>query len=314
MHLAHAPTILLPLLSLTHLTTATSKPKNAILLSDVQSLTLRGNNAQTTHRRAAAIPQLRCISSPAICRLHELDIMRCTNQGSGYDSEDIQWSCAASLPPELKLGSTDVACEGYSGPNDPYILKGSCGAEYRLILTEEGEKRFPDLAKGGGGWGGSGEEGLDWSAIIFGVIFALVCMWIVYSACLAPNQNGGRRPPVVQRRPRNNWDGGGGGGFDPGFGPGGGGGGGSWDDPPPPYPGPKSSSSQSQGWRPGFWSGLAGGTAAGYMAGNMAGNRQRNDYGWGAGPSSAPSFNRSNSRSTSSARYESTGFGSTSRR
>ncbi len=68
--------------------------------------------------------------------------MRCTNSGSEYDAEDIQWTCQASLPPEFKLGSTEVLCEGYDNPDDPYILKGSCGVEYRLILTDEGERRY----------------------------------------------------------------------------------------------------------------------------------------------------------------------------
>ncbi|XXH04848.1 E3 ubiquitin-protein ligase bre1 [Hypoxylon texense] len=316
------------------------KPKDAILLSEVQSLTLRGAGALTAHRRAPAVPQLKCVSSPGVCALHEIDVMRCANQGAGYDAEDVQWSCAASLPPELKLGSTDVACEGYSSPDDPYVLRGSCGVEYRLVLTEAGERRFPDLANGGGGsggwpWGGGDKKGSssgdhkgqssDPSAVIFGIIFAAVCIWIIYNACMAGNVNNTIRLGGPRRR-RNNW-GGGGGGFDPGFGPGGGGGGGNggsgdtWDDPPPPYSASKTSSStrnatQSEGWRPGFWSGLAGGAAAGYMAGNRGNNRQeprRYDSGWGAGPSSSGSSS-SGSRSTSSARYESTGFGSTSRR
>ncbi|EOO02735.1 putative transmembrane protein [Phaeoacremonium minimum UCRPA7] len=190
---------------------AASKPRNAILLSEVESLTLRGDR-QTTHRRVPAIPQLKCISHKSICAKHTIDLMRCVNQGQGYDKEDIQWSCTASLPPELKLGSTDVICEGYSGPDDPYVLKGSCGVEYRLVLTNKGEERWPEL---GGGRFGSGET--DWSAYIFGVIFLGVLGWILYSACVQANNN--RQPG--QRRPRNPWGGGGGGGW--GGGPGGGG-------------------------------------------------------------------------------------------
>ncbi|CAI4217739.1 unnamed protein product [Parascedosporium putredinis] len=75
----------------------------------------------------------------AICALHRIDVMRCTNQGSSYSDEDIQWSCKAELPQELRLGSTEVICEGYDSPDDPYVLKGSCGVEYRLVLTEKGE-------------------------------------------------------------------------------------------------------------------------------------------------------------------------------
>ncbi|KAI1501046.1 hypothetical protein F5X99DRAFT_384280 [Biscogniauxia marginata] len=299
---------------------AKPKPKNAILLSEVQSLTLR-SGALTAHRRVAAVPQLRCVSPAAVCALHEVDVMRCANQGSGYDDEDIQWSCSASLPPELKLGSTDVVCEGYAGPDDPYVLKGSCGVEYRLVLTESGEKKFPGIANGGG-WGD--KAGSDYGAWLFGILFVGVCVWILYSAFFAADENRRRGPPA-QRRPRNGWGGGGGGGFDPGFGPGGGGGGGGYDDPPPPYPGtkPSNSSSQGEGWRPGFWSGLAGGAAAGYLAsrGNNNTQQEPRNYGssWGSNsPSrsspSSSSWGSSGSRSTSSARHESTGFGSTSRR
>lgn len=80
-----------------------AKPRDAILLSQVESLTLRGDK-QTTHRRVSAIPQLKCISHRNICAKYSIDLMRCENKGSGYDTEDIQWSCTAQLPPELKLG------------------------------------------------------------------------------------------------------------------------------------------------------------------------------------------------------------------
>lgn len=51
------------------------------------------------------------MSPRGICSKYQIDVLRCENKGSGYDSEDIQWSCTASLPPELKLGSTDVVRE-----------------------------------------------------------------------------------------------------------------------------------------------------------------------------------------------------------
>ncbi|KLU87336.1 hypothetical protein MAPG_06337 [Magnaporthiopsis poae ATCC 64411] len=155
------------------LPTAVAKPKDAILLSDVQSLTLRADR-QTTHRRVPAAPQLKCVSHRSVCGLHKVDVMRCTNQGSSYGDEDIQWSCTASLPPELKLGSTEVVCEGYSSPQDPYVLKGSCGVEYKLILTDEGHRRYPDL---GGGGGSSGDGSLPtW---VFWVFFTVVVVIIV---------------------------------------------------------------------------------------------------------------------------------------
>jgi hypothetical protein len=55
-------------------------------------------------------------------RSNRVQVMRCTNSGSGYDTDDVEWTCKAALPPEFKLGSTDVICEGYSSSDDPYIL------------------------------------------------------------------------------------------------------------------------------------------------------------------------------------------------
>ncbi|KAH7170463.1 hypothetical protein EDB81DRAFT_775570 [Dactylonectria macrodidyma] len=223
--------------------------------------------------------------------------MRCTNQGSQYGDEDIQWSCSASLPEELKLGSTDVICEGYSSPDDQYILKGSCGVEYRLALTSKGERRYPDLANGG--WLGRG--GPDWSAVLFTIIFVLILGFIIYSACIRAQENRGIRRDRIHRN--------GGGGWGPGWGPG--------NDPPPPYPGTKPSNQGS--WTPGFWSGMAGGAAAGYMAGRGNNHHGHHDsYGsigrgntrWGSGSNGRSSSSGSNT----SNRHESTGFGSTSRR
>lgn len=285
---------------------AAARHKNAILLSEVQTLTLKGNGAKTASRRVSAVPQLKCVSSKAICDLFNIDVMRCTNQGSSYGGEDVEWSCTATLPEELKLGSTEVICEGYASRDDPNVLKGSCGVEYRMALTKAGERRYPNIDNPSGAWFGDGEGGTDLSAWAFTIIFVAVLGVIVYSACYSNNDNDPTRPR--RRRGPGGGGGGGGGGWNPGFG-------GPGDEPPPPYPGtkPYSTQQQQQGWSPGFWSGLAGGAAAGYMAGgrNRDSGRHQRDAGggWGAGPSRS-----SGSSSSSSAQRESTGFGSTSRR
>ena len=311
---AAALTLTLPLLSAPGTAAAAGRPKNAIRLSDVQTLTLRGHGAKTTHRRVPAAPQLKCVSRPDICRLFEPDVMRCTNQGSSYGGEDVEWSCVASLPEELELGVAEVVCEGYDSADDPYVLRGSCGVEYTMLLTSKGEQRYPDVANPRGRIFSDGSGGTDLSAWLFAVVFVAVLGWIVYSACYGNGngqQRGGRR--VGGPRWGGGGGGGGGGGWNPGWGPGG-------DDPPPPYPGSKPSSSRQQGWSPGFWSGLAGGAAAGYMAGNRNRNNggQRdygNNGGWGAGSlGSRPSPSSSSSSGGSSTRHESTGFGSTRRR
>jgi len=324
MHLRSNSNILtyLPLLLLLSLPSflatvnAAHPPKNAILLSTVQSLTLR-TNKQTTHRRVPSIPQLKCISPRALCALAPIDTMRCVNQGSSYRAGDVEWACTANLPSTVRLGSTDVICEGYASSEDEYVLRGSCGVEYRVVLTEEGERRYPELAgtSSSSGWtwgGGEGDGETDWAGYIFAVIFFAVVVWIVYSACVRADENR-RAAPGGQGRRR--WGGGGpGGGWGGGWGPGGGG------DPPPPYPGTKPNTDES--WRPGFWTGLASGAAAGYMAGNRR-DRQEERYNrggggfWGSGSGSNGDSSswRSGSRSSGSGtQHESTGFGSTSRR
>ncbi|OAL40128.1 hypothetical protein AYO20_00546 [Fonsecaea nubica] len=116
-------------------------PKNAVLLSKVSAITVRAGK-QTTSRRVSPVPQLQCVGNPRICKLYSVDVMRCTNEGSDYDENNVQWSCKASLPEEFKLGSTEVTCEGYESSEDPYVLSGSCGVEYALLLTEKGEEKY----------------------------------------------------------------------------------------------------------------------------------------------------------------------------
>ncbi|KAK2630125.1 hypothetical protein QTJ16_000945 [Diplocarpon rosae] len=300
MHISLLPA-LLALLTLALSTHGAKVPKDAILLSQVKSLTLR-SNALTSHRRVAAVPQLKC-TGPA-CKYHKIERMRCTNQGASYNEEDIEWSCTADMPDDFKLGSTEVACEGYASRDDPYVLKGSCGVEYRLLFTEKGEEKYGK----GGYFGGGGEgEGSNLGAALFGFLFLGVLGWILYSAWNALPAAGLPRQPRAA--------GGGWGGW------GGGGGGGDPFDPAPPYPGKRyGSTPQQESWRPGFWTGAAAGAAGGYLAGSR-GNRQqeapRGSSWFGSNNSGSSGWggaSRTDSGSSSSTRHESTGFGSTSRR
>merc|ERR1711964_311971 len=45
-----------------------------------------------------------------------------------------------SFPSDVTVGSVMVSCEGYSNPDDPYILRGSCGLEYNLDYTRKGQQ------------------------------------------------------------------------------------------------------------------------------------------------------------------------------
>jgi hypothetical protein len=168
-------TALLALATIPSSTHARKTPSDAVLLSNIKTLTLHGGR-QTTSRRGPSVPQLECVGGNAK-GLHEVDVMRCTNAGSDYSLDDVQWTCTASLPEEFKLGSTEVVCEGYASSEDPYVLKGSCGVEYRLILTEVGERKFgerEDYGKkeyGNGRGQGKGGVGETLFTVVFWVIF-----------------------------------------------------------------------------------------------------------------------------------------------
>ncbi|RKF53156.1 Store-operated calcium entry-associated regulatory factor [Golovinomyces cichoracearum] len=276
------------ILSLLVSTIEAAIPNDAVLLSQVRTLTLY-SDAKTSHRRVPEIAQLKC-KGPG-CAHHQVDVMRCKNQGSAYNTEDVEWSCTASLPREFKLGSTEVICEGYSEPNDKFIFKGSCGVEYRLLLTEAGEIKF-------GSYKGFSEYQWTNPRILFTIFFLTILFWILYSALKAI------RARNRLGRPGGFW-GGGGDGYP-------------WDSPPPYSRKGYKNNEKQTGWGPGFWTGALGGAAAGYMAGNrgtrhepLFPERNRGIFGRSDEHNTGPSRATSGS---SSSRYESTGFGSTSRR
>lgn len=325
------------LLSLTALVSAgkvtnpNNVPKNAILLSSVETLTLR-DGRMTSHRRVSAVPQLTCVGSSEVCRLYQIEVMQCKNQGADYDAENIQWACSASLPEEFKLSGTEVMCEGYASSDDPYVLKGSCGVEYRLLLTDLGEKKFGRHRRPSGP-SNPAESSTTFATVVFFMIFAAVLFIIIAGLVNQCRQNPHRLGTNDGRPP---WFGGGGdneGGDDP-----------------PPYDDHNFSGSrkyktasgsrnygtagssrtggrQQQGWRPGPWTAGMAGAGLGYALGRNQ-NRTRpppstpssssspSSRGWFSNDDDAgPSNSRpSSSPSFSSSRYESTGFGGTSRR
>ncbi|KAK5097879.1 hypothetical protein LTS08_006634 [Lithohypha guttulata] len=308
-------------------TTPNNVPKNAILLSNVESLTLRAGK-MTTSRRVSAVPQLNCVGPQEICKFYTVDVMRCQNEGADYDAENIQWACKANLPEEFKLGGTEVACEGYASSDDPYVLKGSCGVNYRLLLTEKGEEKY---GRHNPSPGNSDSEGqmTGFARVVFFVIFTSVLFIIVARLVQQCQRNPPRLGGNAGQAP---WYGGGGGGDDGGN-----------DDPPPPYDshsfnnpgkyntsgtrsyGTAGSSRNAGGWRPGPWTAGLTGAGLGYALGRNQNRTQTGTrsppsrYGgggsfFGDGDGAGPSNSRSSEPSFSSSRYESTGFGGTSRR
>ncbi len=118
-----------------------------VKLSDVQVLTLY-HGKMTNGRRSSPVPQLKCVGGTAGCRaftpqasillsfeqissynapvvICQIQVVQCYNRG--WDGNDIQWECKTDMDNAYRFGQISVSCEGYSYPDDPYILKGSCG-------------------------------------------------------------------------------------------------------------------------------------------------------------------------------------------
>ncbi|KAI0782335.1 hypothetical protein C8Q75DRAFT_861167 [Abortiporus biennis] len=243
-----------------------------VLLSSIRSLTFYKDSV-TEARRTNPIQQLKCIGGKA-CKIYQPDVVRCFNVGG--QGVDVDWKCEADLPDSLRFGRVEVSCEGWSRPGDPYVLKGSCGLEYRLVEVPP-ELRpgrtyetsyVPNKLKS---WYRSISD--DPAGLVFGIIWTAVLLWILYTflkSCLGgparPNNSNTGRPSG----PRPSSGGGPGSGFFSG---------GNQHDSPPPYTKYAPQSGTDGGWAPGFWSGAALGGLGTYLF-SQRNERDRRLYDW----------------------------------
>ncbi|KAF8501487.1 hypothetical protein F5888DRAFT_1793011 [Russula emetica] len=240
-----------------------------VRLADIPALTLY-NDEPTLSRRGQPIPQLVCKGKP--CNLFQPDVIRCVSLGG--EGANVDWKCESDLPESLRLGRVQVSCEGWSGPGDSYVLKGSCSLEYRLqevpnVLKNPSTSHlkppvslssYIDLCV-------STQRYADYmeADILFLCLFVGVIAFILYKFLLPCFQNGRRASP-----PR--W-------FSRSF----------YDDfrrpPPPPYSKyPDNNNTGTTGSRGdqdrfGFWSGAALGGLGTYLL-----SRQRNSGTSGSEP------------------------------
>ncbi|KAF8206365.1 hypothetical protein K438DRAFT_1817060 [Mycena galopus ATCC 62051] len=218
----------------------------------------------TESRRTEPVPQLICVGKP--CNLYQPEVVRCHSLGGS--GTDIDWKCEADLPSSLRFGRVEVGCEGWSRPGDPYVLKGSCSLEYRLVQVP-GSLRDSHSDN----WFGR-KSSFDTGSLVFTVLWLAVLAIIVYSflqSCMRGPQNrvGGRPDPGG--RPGNS-------GFFPG-------GFNNNDDPtapPPPYSKGAAPTANEPGWRPGFWTGAAMGGLGAHLFNNNRQNQNQNSrsYDW----------------------------------
>jgi uncharacterized protein YlaI len=103
--------------------------QDKVLLKDVSVITLKAGHL-TTGRRNAPIQQLLCQNCDDAASKNVVSIIQCRN--AGFDGRDVNWRCETSIDKRYSLQKTEVSCEGYAYPDDPYILVGSCAVEYWL--------------------------------------------------------------------------------------------------------------------------------------------------------------------------------------
>ncbi|XP_015199412.2 store-operated calcium entry-associated regulatory factor [Lepisosteus oculatus] len=121
----------------------------SVLLRELQVITLY-KGQYTNSRRTSPVPQLQCIGGTAGCGSFIPEVVQCHNKG--WDGFDVQWECKTDMDYSYRFGKIEVSCEGYNYPDDPYVLKGSCGLEYTLELTEEGKQKGRNSRSFGSGF------------------------------------------------------------------------------------------------------------------------------------------------------------------
>ncbi|GLB40405.1 putative oligopeptide transporter [Lyophyllum shimeji] len=182
--------------------------------------------------------------------LYSPEVVRCVSLPGGHGT-DVDWKCEADLPEALRFGRVEVSCEGWSRPGDPYVLKGSCSLEYRLVQVPgvlRNTNESPILSK---------LQAYDLSTIIFSLIWVAFLVFILYNfflSCFRRNGTAGqtlRRPSPPRLGNSGGWFPG---GMDDSQ---------NYQPPPPPYS--KTPPDGSQGWRPGFWTGAVLGGALNHL-------------------------------------------------
>ncbi|XP_053226699.1 store-operated calcium entry-associated regulatory factor [Podarcis raffonei] len=286
--------------------------QDKILLREIQALTLYPGRF-TNYRRTSPVPQLHCTGGSAGCAAYTPEVVQCYNKG--WDGQDVQWECKAHMDISYRFGKIEVSCEGYDYPDDPYILKGSCGLEYTLELTKEGQQKANSF--GGSYYSTTSHDSLGSGAGVILLILFVGLVYGVYKLFLCDNRpqhgfsHGDGYPGTYGQDNRSPPP--------PGF---------KSDFTPPPgfksdftgdAGGSYSGSNSNSNSGPGFWTGLGAGGLLGYLAGNQRSstyNRYSPYHNTWAGPTAPPpTFGASNSSSTSYSGTKSTsGFGGTKRR
>lgn len=222
-----------------------------VLLHDIEVLTLY-HGRYTTGRRSSRVPQLKCTGGTAGCSAFIPEVVQCYNRGT--DGAEVQWECKTDMDNAFRFGEISVTCEGYDYPDDPYVLKGSCGLEYSIDLTKEGYARGYQ-SHDSHRWS-DGKHSYIGTVLMFIVICAI--LYFVYSQFLSGTQRAGDAPPPYSA------------------------------DPPPPgfrpeYAPPPSGGYSSQYGSSGYGSSGYGSSGYGFQSANMGSGTFSQETGTGGG-------------------------------
>ncbi|CAL4157637.1 unnamed protein product, partial [Meganyctiphanes norvegica] len=275
-----------------------------VLLKDIDVLTLY-NGKMTKGSRSSPVLQLECVEGgTAPCNAFKPRIVQCYNRGS--DGADVQWECKTDMDNAYRFGEIEVSCEGYHYPDDPYILKGSCGLRYNIDYTKEGHQQKHDYygdSQSENYYGSNGHNyynkisSKSWNfadIIVLGAVGLMI--YAFYITCIRPSHNidDNANSTTNEDYPSGGGNGGGYGWHNPSAPPppgsdGGAGGGGTYGFNPDYTDGAScgrnrsnfnsrsafggSGASGSGGG--GFWTGAATGGLLGYMFGNRNNGNQR---------------------------------------
>lgn len=113
-------------------TTCSTYLTDRVLLQDVSVLTFKPGQYTSDH----ILPQMNC--KGIYCDEtynYNVNSIQCKN--TGFDGHDVNWKCTAyinnkSSRYEYFVNNFQVMCKGYSYPDDPYILHGSCSVDYKV--------------------------------------------------------------------------------------------------------------------------------------------------------------------------------------
>ncbi|XP_029457506.1 store-operated calcium entry-associated regulatory factor isoform X2 [Rhinatrema bivittatum] len=153
-----------------------------VLLREIQAITLYRDH-YTASRRTTAVPQLKCTGGTAGCSAFVPEVVQCHNRG--WDGFDVQWECKADMDTSYRFGRVEVSCEGFDYPADPFVLRGSCGLEYTIELTEQGQRKAKnshDSSSFGSSFfqGHSSKVNSDISSDSSGLIIIVVLLVLAY--------------------------------------------------------------------------------------------------------------------------------------